>query len=57
MVKRDKALRSFWLTNALLPDIVKLQKERGDERAAHTIRFLLREALAARRLAEQVSGL
>ncbi len=53
MVKRDKALRSFWLTNELLPDIMKLQKERGDERPAHTVRLLLREALAARRLAEK----
>ncbi len=53
MVKRDKALRSFWLTNEILPHIIKLQKERGDERPAHTVRLLLREALAARRLAEK----
>ena len=56
MDKRDKALRSFWLTDELLPDIIRLQNERGDERPAHTIRFLLRQALKARRLAEQGSG-
>jgi len=47
--------RQFWLTNDLLSDIKRIQLEHGDERQAHTVRRLLREALKARRLAEQGS--
>jgi len=53
MTKREKATRSFWLTNDLLDDLKRVQIESGDERPAHTVRRLIREALKARRLAEQ----
>lgn len=38
----------FWLTKELLDEVVIIQHEYMDERPAHTVRRLIREALAAR---------
>ena len=40
--------RHFWLTQDLMDEIVIIQQEYQDERPAHTVRRLIREALAAR---------
>lgn len=50
-----KEPKQFWLTRDLLADIKRVQLEHDDEKPAHTVRRLIREALKARRLAEQGS--
>ncbi len=47
-----KEPKQFWLTQDLLVDIKRIQLEHGDEKPAHTVRRLIREALKARALAE-----
>lgn len=45
--------RQFWLTDDLLSEVKRIQLEHGDERPAHTVRRLLREALKTRALAKK----
>ncbi len=48
----SKTSRQFWVTQDLIDEIEKLQRDYDDERLSHTIRRLLREALAHRARAE-----
>ena len=40
--------RQFWLTKELMDQVKIIQSEYQDERPAHTVRRLIREALAHR---------
>lgn len=45
--------RQFWITDDLIGDILRIQREHGDEKPSHTVRRLLRESISARGLAEK----
>jgi len=46
--EEKKEARHFWITQDIFDEVKKIQLEYKDERPAHTVRRLIREALAAR---------